>query len=106
MEHLPKVGVICPQVLQCGVQLMVPFGLGEPPQGLLLGQVVAFAHVLCSLPSSAPSYRAQQYWRRYVLLYQRSGATGIAREFRLALAASLSSAPGGSCFARPSSVRW
>src|SRR5918994_3984534 len=29
---------------------MVPFGLGEPPQSLLLGQVVAFAHGLFSLP--------------------------------------------------------
>jgi uncharacterized membrane protein YraQ (UPF0718 family) len=27
---------------------MVALRLGEPPQGLLLGQVVAFAHGLCA----------------------------------------------------------
>jgi hypothetical protein len=66
MEYLPKVRVMDPHALQGGVQLMVPFGLGEPAQGLLLlGQVVVFAHGLFVLPSwSAPSYLAQERWRR------------------------------------------
>ncbi len=43
VEHPPQVRVIDPHALQGGVQLMVTLGLGEPPQGLLLGRVVAFA---------------------------------------------------------------
>jgi hypothetical protein len=43
VEHPPQVRVIDPHALQGGVQLMVTLGLGEPPQSLLLGQVVAFA---------------------------------------------------------------
>src|SRR5215204_181143 len=61
VEHLPKVWVMDPHALQGGVQLMVPFGLGEPLQSLLLGQVVAFAHGHISLRSTCfiiPSARA------------------------------------------------
>src|SRR5215216_2717864 len=81
VEHLPKVRVICPHALQGGVQLMITFWLGEPPQGLLLGQVVAFAHGL--LPSSsAPSYRAQERWRTCCTPIPKERATGIACELR------------------------
>src|SRR5215203_2146877 len=61
VEHLPKVRVMDPHALQGDHELMVAFGFGEPPQSLLLGQVIAFAHggVLPSFECSIiPSARA------------------------------------------------
>ena len=66
-----------------GVQFVVAFWFGEPPQSLLLGQVIAFAHggVLPSLESSIiPSARAlaQVYCDP-----KGVGAEGIGCELRL-----------------------
>src|SRR5215217_5856442 len=82
VEDLPKVWVMDPHALQGGVQLVVPFGLGEPLQSLLLGQVVAFAHGQISLRSSASSYRAQERWGRDTPIPMEQG-NGHGCELRL-----------------------
>src|SRR5215210_877520 len=81
VEYSPQVRMIQPHALQGGVQFMVALRLGEPPQGLLLGQVVAFAHGLCSLPRVL-HHTERKSVGAGVILSQRSKETGIACELR------------------------
>src|SRR5215217_3694090 len=59
---------------------MVPFGLGEPPQSLLLGQVVAFAHGHFSLPRALHHTECKSVGAG-VLLSQRRGQRALPVNF-------------------------
>src|SRR5918998_4260731 len=61
---------------------MVPFGLGEPPQSLLLGQVVAFAHGHFSLPRVLHHTQCKSVGAG-VLLSQRRGQRALPVNFAL-----------------------
>ncbi len=77
VEHLPQVRVIHPHALQGGVQLVVSPGLGDPPEGLLLGQVVSFAHVLFSFPPSPFHDTHRMYSGALLLPADRIGGVGF-----------------------------